>query len=287
VTFNSGRVLEPFLECAFAQTLGKFTLYVVDNASKDETLAILGKVSDSRLKLIENQENLGVAEANNQGIRAALADGCEVVLLLNNDIEFSQNLFLRLYAGLKEYRCEMTTGKMLYFDPPDRIWCAGGWLDRRRLFGAFHYGMGEKDRGQFDEARQVTYTPTCCLMVKRTVFDQIGMMDSKYFVYADDVDFLYRCFQKELRLWYLPEAKLHHKISALTGGDESEFAIRYMTRNRAYFLRKHLPAWKTILWTIHFLAITAPKRLIQGRDTARIWKLRCVSLLEGLRLIHD
>jgi GT2 family glycosyltransferase len=287
VSFNSGRVLGPFLACAFAQTLSDFKLYVVDNASKDDTLAQLGAVRDLRLKVVANRENLGVAEANNQGILAALADSCETVLLLNNDVEFPSDLFVRLYAGLEQHQCEMTTGKMLYFDPPNRIWCAGGWLDPVRLFGAFHYGMGEEDKGQFDVARRVTYAPTCCLLVKRQVFEQIGIMDNKYFVYVDDVDFLYRCFRKSLRLWYLPDARLRHKISALTGGDESEFAIRYMTRNRAYFLRKHLPGWKTLLWTIHFLVITAPKRLLLGWDTTRIWKLRCASVFEGLRLIHD
>jgi hypothetical protein len=209
------------------------------------------------------------------------------VLLINNDTEFSEHLFARLYAGLEAHRCDMTTGKMLYYAPPDVIWCAGGWLDRKRFFGAFHYGMGQRDVGQFEEARLVTYAPTCCLLVRRSVFDRVGLMDPKYFVYNDDVDFLYRCLQRDVSLWYIPDAKLNHKVSSLSGGDNSEFAIRYMTRNRMYFLRKHLPAWQVLLWGVHFLAYTAPKRLLSGRDTVRIWRLRCVSLLEGLRMANE
>lgn len=287
VTYNSGSVLAPFLQCAFQQTHSEFILFAVDNASQDNTLHLLQECNDERLRVIGNLDNRGVAAANNQGIRAALEAGCQTVLLINNDTEFPEDLFARLYIALDENQYDMTTGKMLYFDPSDLIWCAGGWLNRKRFFGALHYGMGEKDVGQYNEARRVTYAPTCCLLVRRSVFDRVGMMDSKYFVYSDDVDFLYRCLQQNLSLWYIPDAKLYHKVSSLTGGDDSEFAIRYMTRNRMYFLRKHLPMWKTLLWGVHFMAFTAPKHLLLGHDSIRIWRLRCTSVLEGLRMDHD
>lgn len=287
VTFNSGEVLAPFLNCAFRQTLSDFILFVVDNASSDDTLQVLKECGDERLRVITNLDNRGVAEANNQGIRAALEAGCGSVLLLNNDTEFPEDLFVRLLEGLDVHGCDMTTGKILYFTPADLIWCAGGSLDRKRFFGASHFGNGEKDSGQYQEALRISYTPTCCLLVHRSVFNRIGLMDSKYFVYSDDVDFLYRCLKQDLSLWYIPGATLHHKVSSLTGGDDSEFSIRYMTRNRMYFLRKHLPLWKTLLWGIHFMTFTAPKRLLLGKDSIKIWRLRCISLVEGLRMDHD
>lgn len=287
VTFNSGGVFRPFLNCVFGQTLTNYRLYVVDNASKDDTLAILTENHDERIRLIANPGNRGVAAGNNQGIRAAMADGCKTVLLLNNDTEFPEDLFAKLYSALEVNHCEMTTPKMFYFEPSDLIWCAGGWFDSRRFYGAFHFGMGEKDRGQYDESRRITYAPTCCLLVRRSVFQKIGIMDSKYFVYHDDVDFLYRCFRENIPLWYVPKAVLSHKVSSLTGGDESDFAIRYMTRNRMYFIRKHLPAWQALIWGVHFLAYTAPKLVLIGRDSFSRWRLRCGSLFEGLRMAHE
>jgi GT2 family glycosyltransferase len=287
VTYNSGKVLPAFFKSIFAQTLSDFRLYLVDNASGDDTLAVLMKFPDPRVHTLLNAKNAGVAEGNNQGIRAALAEGCSAVLLLNNDTEFPADLFARLSAGLDEHNADMTTAKMLYFEPDNLIWCAGGWLDEKHYFNAFHYGMHEEDRGQYDEKRRVTYAPTCCLLVQRSVFEQVGLMDSRYFVYNDDVDFLYRCYREGKSLWYLPEAVLFHKVSALTGGDESEFAIRYMTRNRTYFLRKHLPAWKGLLWSLHFMLLTAPLRVLRGRDSLHIWRLRCASLLEGWRMTME
>ena len=284
VTYNSGSVLHDFFRSAFAQSLSDFTLYVVDNASRDDTPALLRECTDARLRCIRNAANVGVAEGNNQGIRAALADGCETVLLLNNDTEFPPDLFARLYQGLEEHGAAMTSAKMYYFEPSGLIWCAGGELDPKTYFNAFHSGMGEPDRGQYEIARRVTYVPTCCLLVRKAVFERVGLMDPGYFVYQDDVDFLYRCYRKDLALWYLPKAILYHKVSALTGGDDSEFAIRYMTRNRVYFLRKHLPLRKALLWSLHFLLVTAPLRVVRRQDPLHRWRLRCAALLEGWRM---
>lgn len=287
VTFNSGLVLPEFLACTFSQTHGNFLLYVVDNASSDSTLSILHECGDERLRTLANSTNLGVAEGNNVGIRAALHGGCDLILLLNNDTEFPKDLFMRLQQGLDTHQCDMTTAKMFFFDSPDLVWCAGGYFDEKRYFGAFHTGMNEKDIGQFNQAQRVTYVPTCCLMIRRSVFDAVGLMDSRYFVYTDDVDFLYRCLLHGLTLWYLPDAILFHKVSSLTGGSESAFAIRYMTRNRVYFLRKHLPRYKVLLWLLHFMAYTAPRRLFSGEDPVCTYRLRCASVLEGLRMSYD
>ena len=75
ITYNSEKVIEYFLECVLKQTHNNLQLYVVDNASTDSTLPIIEKEEDSRLKVIKNESNLGVAKANNQGIKRAIADG--------------------------------------------------------------------------------------------------------------------------------------------------------------------------------------------------------------------
>jgi len=287
VTFNSGAVLRPFLDCVFKQTYPDFLLFAVDNASTDTTIQMLQECTDERLRIIPNPDNRGVAEGNNQGIRAAMVDGCASILLLNNDTEFSDDLFSLLHQAAEDFHCDMTTGKVLYFEPPGRIWCAGGWLEKSRFFAAFHHGMDKEDIGQFEQPRRVTYAPTCCLMVRRSAFERIGLMDSKYFVYSDDVDFLYRCLVADLSLWYIPGATVLHKVSALTGGDTSEFAIRFMTRNRAYFLRKHLSRWKVVLWSLHFMGYTLPLRLLRRQDSFHICRLRFDSMIEGLRMRYE
>src|SRR5579871_1843491 len=103
VTYNSAGVLSDFLRCMSAQTYSNFKLFAIDNASHDKTVEILNAYDDSRLVIIANPDNRGVAEGNNQGIRGALKAGCSSVLLLNNDTEFDEMLLERLVAGLEKY----------------------------------------------------------------------------------------------------------------------------------------------------------------------------------------
>ena len=72
ITYNSADVLDPFLECIWKQSYQNFILYVIDNSSTDSTLQILEEEQDSRLKLIKNEINSGVARANNQGIKEVM-----------------------------------------------------------------------------------------------------------------------------------------------------------------------------------------------------------------------
>lgn len=281
VTYNSASVVAKFLECVLQQTLKDCILYVVDNASTDKTLEIVSEFEDPRVAVIANKANLGIAEGNNQGIKAAMSDGCECILLINNDTEFPADLFAQLYKGLGKYQCDMTTGKIYYYGSPDVIWSAGGRFAPERFFNTFHDGMGEKDVGQYDDAHLITFTPMCLLLARRSVFERVGLIDTNYFVYTEDVDFLYRCMQQSVSLWYVPEAKLYHKVSSLTGGDMSTFSVRHMTRNRMYFLRKHRPVWEAVIWGVHLLTYTAPYRVLFGRDSVEIWRLRCAAVFEG------
>jgi GT2 family glycosyltransferase len=280
VTYNSGHVLQEFFDSLAAQIHRNFVLYVVDNASKDQTPELTQRRTDLPGVLIANAENLGVAEGNNQGIRAAIAGGCECVLLLNNDTVFPADFIAQLYAGLDRHRCDMTTGKMYYHDRPDVFWCAGGHFQPKLGYRARHDGQHQKDVGQYDQPRRVTYVPTCCLLVRRSVFDRIGLMDSRYFVYSDDVDFLYRCLKQGLSLWYVPEAKLWHKVSSLTGGDSSAFALQYMTRNRIYFLRKNMPHVLALYWYI-WIQTRSFLAFLSGRNSYSKWNVRRNAAKEG------
>jgi len=250
VTYNSADVLPDFLRCIAAQTHREFILFAVDNASKDETVRILRECTDDRLIIIANPDNRGVAGGNNQGIRAALEAGCRSVLLINNDTDFEPNLLAQLDQGLSTYRVDMACPKMMYYDHPDRIWAAGGEFQRWLGYRSVHLGEGEADHGQYDTPRLVTYVPTCCVLIKKEVFETIGVMDERYFVYSDDVDFMYRAMRAGVKLMYLPEAKLLHKVGSLCGGENSPLGLQYSTRNRMFFLLKHFGMAYALPWML-------------------------------------
>lgn len=283
VTFNSEPVIDEFLASMLGQTHSDFLLFIVDNASSDQTLAKVAQHQDPRVTVIANPGNFGVAKGNNQGIEAALNSACEAILLLNNDTVFGADFLEKLVAAQEQIGCDMIGPKVMFHDDPRIIWWAGGRFNRRRAFSLIHYGMHEIDHGQFEQVRQVEYAPTCCLLVKRSVFERIGLMDERYFVYFDDVDFCFRAKQAGLSLFYLPSCTLFHKVSSLTGGVESKFTLRYCTRSRVYFILKNLGKLEALLYLaelqVYFLA-----RLLLRADTFEIFRWKQKAFFEGVQV---
>lgn len=280
VTFNSADVLPDFLKSLESQDHRNFHLYAVDNASTDDTIRQLEAWQSPNLTIIADSVNGGVAKGNNQGIVAALADGCDSVLLLNNDVVFGPDLIRLLIEGLDKHQCSMAVPLIYYFQPPDKIWCAGGTFQAKYAARSVHYGMDETDHGQFNEPRLIEYSPTCCTLIKREVFDRIGIMDERYFVYVDDNDFMYRALKAGFKTFYLPNVKLWHKVNSLTGTD-SPFAQRYLSRNRAFFVKKHFGFWTVLKMTLIYRAIYCYK-LLTRKDSFAAFKRRQAGWTEGL-----
>lgn len=265
VTYNSASVLPEFLHCMERQTRRNYLLIAVDNASKDDSLRILQEWNDQRLRIVANQDNVGVAAGNNQGIREALLAGCSSVLLINNDTVFESKLIEKLDAGAHQYRADMCCPKMLFFDEPKRIWAAGGRFEPWHGCRSQHIGEGEIDDGQYDRPRLVDYVPTCCVLIRKSVFEKVGLMDELYFVYWDDTDFMYRAKRAGVQLLYFPDARLLHKVGSLTGGGDNDtpFSIRFGTRNSLYFMLKHFGLVLTLPWIVLTQAVWFLKLILR------------------------
>jgi GT2 family glycosyltransferase len=294
ITYNSADVLQPFLDCVWQQTHNNLVLYVVDNASQDSTRYILEKENDSRLRIINNSTNFGVAKANNQGIESAIADGCDQVLIINNDVEFETTLIEKLLQVQAKKSCSLVTPKMMYFDNPNHIWYAGSWFIKKKGYLPLHRGMKQLDEGQYDKIVEVEYAPTCCLLAKKEVFQDIGLMDEKYFVYFDDTDFSYRVWKDgRHKIFYYPDIKFYHKVGSLTKSFNKEeekifrgnFFIQQNTKNHIYFLKKigSLFAYAFIGWLFfknNIRFIINP----QIRKNIATWKLINRAYFEGLKM---
>ena len=294
ITYNSADVIRGFLESTFSQTFQNFIIYIIDNNSQDNTIEILKENTDSRIELVKNKENVGVAKANNQGIELALKDNCTQVLIINNDVEFEKQLFEKMLQIQKNKNCSLVVPKMMYFDTPDYIWYAGSSFIKKKGFLPIHKGIKQKDSSQFDGVYPVEYAPTCCLLVKKEVFQDVGMMDEKYFVYFDDTDFSYRVLKDgRHKLFYFSDTKFYHKVGSLTKSLEKEkkreyrgdFFIKQNTRNHIYFLKK-IGSIYAYLFILFLFFKNNIKFIINPnfRKNFHTWKLINKSYFEGLRM---
>ena len=284
VTYNSEVVIGDFMESMLKQLHRSWRLYIVDNSSSDRTLELLTEYSDPRVVVIRLSVNVGVAEGNNVGIRAALSDACTSVLLINNDTVFEPELISRLHQGLETHDCHMIVPKILYFGTPDKIWCAGGAFSRLRGRPK-SLGYRQKDDGRFDRPQQVDFGPTCCMLLTREVFESIGMIDPKYFIYFDDADLCLRAHRAGLRLIYSPDARLFHKVSSLIG-HRSKTSVRYVTRNHVYFVLKHF----RLVENLYYLPICQAHivvRCLLAKDSVRAFFIAQKAFWEGIAVYRS
>lgn len=283
VTFNAAKFLRPFLACCLAQTHRDFELLVIDNLSTDNTLDVLSEVLDSRMHIVRNKQNVGYAAACNQGVRYFLDRGVCEVLFINNDTEFTPDLFESLLALRAHYNADAITPRVSFAEDPDINWYAGGRFTFWKGFQGEHLGEGKRNDPMDVAPRWTPVAPGCCVLFASATFERIGLFDPSYFVYFEDTDYFIRMAQARLRLLYAPGIVIAHKISLSTGGPQSDFSIRYYQRNQVYLLRKHF-AFGTVALQVMLIVLKASARLLMRRDTFRQYALRLSSLGEGLRM---
>lgn len=265
VTYNSEYVLADFLSSLDQQDYNNFITIFVDNASNDKTVGSITSWTNQNKIVVQNNKNIGVAAANNQGIKLALENGCQFVLLLNNDTVFEPKLLSKLIDAHHTYQSKLVVPKMTYYSPKNTIWYAGGFFNPKKGFLNYHRGQGEMDQNQYNEDDVVDYAPTCCVLIHKEVFDDVGLMDERYFVYFDDTDFFFRVKQhSKHELRYIHQVQFLHKIGSLSKSrcsDKSDFYspffIEQNCKNHVYFLKKQqrffTPFLLLYIWFYHTL----------------------------------
>jgi GT2 family glycosyltransferase len=266
VLYNSDNVLEGFIKSISLQTFTDYHLYLIDNTSNDKTdkylTELISKYHIANITHVKNSNNEGVAKGNNQGIELSMLNGCKYTLLLNNDIEFDQpNLLHDLVERSEKKNENLIIPKILFFDNR-KIWMAGGKMDFWLGVNS-HIGYNCADEDIYNHEMYVSYAPTCFMLIANSVFKDVGYMDEQYFVYYDDTDFVYRAQKKGYKILYLPHLCLLHKVSSSTGGEDTQFAVYYLLRNRILFLRKNFHNIR-FLFAILYCSLSSVYRYIKN-----------------------
>ena len=254
VTYNSHHVMAEFLHSVFTQTYDDWHLYVYDNDSKHCIKPILAEYDSTRYEFVNLESNYGFAISNNLAIMKALHDGCDAVLIINNDTVFEPDLFVGLVEQMNLQHALVVAPKMLHYPEKDIVWYGGGYFDPLQAQKNIHIGMGDLDDGRFDTSGWVDVAPMCCLLVHNEAFERIGYLDEKYFIYYEDTDWAYRAKLLGIRIWYAAQYKIYHKVSSLTGGTKSRFTVYHATRGKIRFINKFYFGHARYYWLSRYFA---------------------------------
>jgi len=189
-----------------------YKIIVVDNGSEDNSVSEIERLFPA-VKIIKNKKNLGFAGGNNVGIRYAVENKADYVLLINNDTTVGENFLSELVEiGESDKRIGALGSKICFHSEPNRIWFAGGKVNWLKNKGT-HIGLDEIDTGQYNKISEVDYLTGCCLLIRRGVIEKIGVLAEDYFLYYEDTDFSARIKNAGYRIMYIPKSKIYHKIS--------------------------------------------------------------------------
>jgi len=227
---------------------------VVNNNPQENLKDLEKKFSD--FVFIETGKNLGFTGGNNLGIKQALGGKADWIFVVNNDTILDKDLIVQLIkVGESDEKIGILGPKIFFapgyefhkerYKPNERgkvIWYAGGLIDWQNVL-ASHQGVNEVDKGQYEEQIETDFISGCAMMVKREVFEKIGLLDEKYFLYLEDNDFCQRAKRAGFNLVCAPKAKLWHANagSSAVGGPLQDY---YITRNRMLFGFRYAP-WRT------------------------------------------
>jgi len=187
-------------------------------------------------------------------IRYALRKGADYIMLLNNDTLVDKDLISRLLEGMHRQEKVGIVGPKIYFaagcefhckrykenERGKVIWYAGGIIDWKNIYCS-HRGVDEVDIGQYDKQEQTSFVSGCCMLVRKEVLEKIGLLDNKYYLYLEDVDFCLRARRAGFKIVYAPSAFLWHKNAESSGKPGSPLHVYYQTRNRLLLGIKYAP----------------------------------------------
>ena len=212
---------------------------IVDNGSTDGSQEFIRNYRenvDFPIVLIENSQNLGFAEAVNQGISKARYD---YVFSLNNDTVVEKSAILELLTLLNtDEMIFSASSKMVQFNSPDLIDDAG---DDYTLLAYTKKRGNNQNLNKFIEVSEVFSSCAGAALYRKDLLEELGGFDSEFFAYMEDVDLGYRARINGYKNLFCPNAVVYHIGSATTGSQYNEFKVRLAARNNVWVVYKNLP----------------------------------------------
>lgn len=231
LNYNGGKEIIECLKSCQRINYPRFRILVVDNASTDYSVSQIKKQFKEMI-VIQNQANLGFAAGNNIGIRYALNQGADYILLLNNDTVVSKDFLAKMIQlAEKQTNIGIVVPKILYHQS-NKLW--EGWEKKiDYLRGRVTVTTKEK----INQPKETIHATGCAMLIKRKVLEKIGLLPEDYFMYFEDIDFSLKTKKAGFKIFYQPKVVIWHRFHRGT----SLVNQFYWQRSRVIFALKCAP----------------------------------------------
>ncbi len=230
LNYNGKDFIKECLNSIYQSDYPNYEAVVVDNGSKDGSFELV-KNYFSNAHFIKNEKNRGFAGGNNVAIRFALEKFADYIFLLNNDATVEKNAISKLVDFAQKNKTAGIVSPVVY-NQNKSIWFSGGeikWLTMKSI----HISKIISDRPYETE-----FISGCAMFVAKDVFQEIGLLDDKYFLYYEDDDFCVRARKKGFKCIVVPQAGVTHFEKSQ---ENLENKIYWLVLSGLIFFKKHMP----------------------------------------------
>ncbi len=297
VSFNTERLLKGCLRSIYAGANGTpFDIWVVDNNSRDNSVPMV-KAQFPSVKVVENRANVGFSRANNAIIAQSNSD---YVLLLNPDTLIIEDAIERVVKFMNEHPQVGIAGcKVLNRDGTLQLACRRSLPTPKvafyRLSGLSRLFPQSRTMGKYnltyespDELQEVDAVSGAFLMIRREVIKDIGLLDERFFMYGEELDWCLRAKRAGWGIVYYPAAQIVH-YKGESAKHNSRKATLEFHRAMYLFHKKHfakdyscvtnsliyagiflnaLGSWRKLLFSARVRSNGAPHPLVQSEAPA-------------------
>ena len=272
-------------------------IIVVDNHSSDGSPELVEKEFPD-VVLLKNSENLGFARANNQALSRARG---KFLVLLNPDTIVQEDTFQTLIQFFDSYPDAGMVGcKILNPDGTLQLACRRSfptpWVAFTKLVGLSKIFPKSRIFGRYnltylnpEETTEVDAISGSFMMLRREVYQQVGPLDERFFMYGEDLDWCYRIKKAKWKIYYVPETKIIHYKGASSGKSQKDSLLMFY-RAMLQFVQKHfrgrylfLPQWFLITGIAIRGSLSFLNRLLKQLTFPFVdWFFLSLSLILGL-----
>ena len=188
---------------------------------------------NKKIIVIDGNINGGYAKGNNAGIVKLLRQKCEYILLVNDDTVSNPNLISKLISS---FHIDPSIGivgpTIAYFNKPRTIWYSGGNFNRAFCITT-HLNMNKGVR--YARIGYTDFVTGCCMMVRKNVFEKVGLLDVRFEYYFEDAFFCKKAFEKGYKSFVIKDVLIRHRVSSTLGNTGTNI----MTPLRAYYFARN------------------------------------------------
>ncbi len=266
---------------------------VADNASTDRSMDVMREVFPE-VRTIVFDRNYGFTGGYNEAFKILREVGTErdmerpeYFLLINSDIEVTEGWLEPLVGWMDSHpECGACAPKLHSWHEHGKFeyaGAAGGYIDkygypfcRGRIMKSLEY-----DKGQYDEPKNVMWATGACLLVRSSVYEELGGLDNRFFAHMEEIDLCWRMQLHGYKVTVVPESVVYH-VGGGTLAAESPFKLRLNYRNNQLMLRNNLA--QTFALKMYKDGMPAEKAAAKGCRKAgrRIFTRQCLDMLSAL-----